>query len=184
MIKRSVDSIGSLLFCIVLFPLLLVCIVISAIDTNSSGLFLQTRIGQFGKPFTIFKLRTIHISKESISSWGKFIRNYKLDELPQLINVLIGDMSFVGFRPDVPGYYDVLVGENRKIVDLKPGLTSEAAIKYFDEEAILATKSNPLEYNNTVIFPDKIRLNLDYYYHHSLWVDFKIIWKTIWVLFR
>lgn len=88
-------------------------------------------------------------------------------------------MSLVGPRPDVAGYYDRLEGENKKILELKPGLTSMASIKYANEEALLAAQENPLKYNDTVIFPDKVRMNLEYYYHHSLFGDLKIILKTI-----
>ncbi|SFS53552.1 sugar transferase [Lutibacter maritimus] len=184
MTKRSVDLIGALLGYFIMFPFIIIAILICAVDTKSAGLFLQQRIGQFGKPFVIFKLRTIHASKNTISAWGCFVRKYKIDELPQLINVIKGDMSLVGPRPDIAGYYDVLTGEERKILELKPGLTSEAALKYVNEDAILAQQSNPLEYNDTVIFPDKVRLNLTYYYQHSFWGDVKILGKTITLLFQ
>ena len=115
----------------------------------------------------------------SISKLGIFLRKSKLDELPQLVNIFIGDMSFVGPRPDVAGYYNNLKGEDRLILKLKPGLTSEASLKYFDEEALLRQQENPQEYNDTVIFPDKVKLNLHYYFHHSLLGDLKIIYKTL-----
>ena len=121
---------------------------------------------------------------ENISSFGKFIRKFKLDELPQLINVLFGQMSFVGPRPDIPGYYDTLKGEDRKILELKPGLTSEASIKYYNEESILMNKINPLEYNDSVIFPDKVKMNLEYYYKQSFSEDLKIIFKTFFKFFK
>ena len=121
---------------------------------------------------------------ENISSFGKFIRKFKLDELPQLINVLFGQMSFVGPRPDIPGYYDTLKGEDRKILELKPGLTSEASIKYYNEESILMNKINPLEYNDSVIFPDKVKMNLEYYYKQSFSEDLKIIFKTFFMFFK
>ena len=113
-----------------------------------------------------------------ISPLGRFLRKTKLDELPQLWNVLIGDMSFVGPRPDIPGYYDILEGEARKVLELKPGITSLASIKYRDEECILKTQNNPSEYNDTVLFPDKVKMNLDYYYNRSFFGDLKIILKT------
>ena len=114
-----------------------------------------------------------------ISKLGAFLRNSKLDELPQLWNIVIGNMSFVGPRPDIAGYYDVLEGENRKILELKPGLTSLASIKYSKEELLLEQQENPLNYNDTVIFPDKVKMNLQYYYSNSVFIDVKIIWKTI-----
>ena len=114
-----------------------------------------------------------------ISKLGAFLRKSKLDELPQFWNVLIGDMSFVGPRPDIAGYYDVLEGEDRKILLLKPGLTSLASIKYANEEEILGLQENSLLYNDTIIFPDKVKMNLDYYYNHSFLSDINIIIKTI-----
>jgi len=113
-----------------------------------------------------------------ISRLGSFLRQSKIDELPQLWNVLKGDMSVVGPRPDVEGYYDLLQGEERKILELKPGLTSLASIKYYNEEVLLVLQENPQCYNDEVIFPDKARMNLDYYYHRSFLGDVKIILKT------
>lgn len=152
--------------------------IIASVDTRSSGLFVQERVGQHGKVFKIFKLKTFHPLTEKISPIGSFLRKYKIDELPQLLNVLIGDMSLVGPRPDIPGYYDQLQGEDRKILELKPGITSLASIKYANEEQFLAAQPEPLKYNDEVIFPDKIKMNLDYYHQKSLWLDFKIICKT------
>ena len=150
----------------------------AAIDTASNGIFTQHRVGQYGKLFLIYKLRSIHCQTQSISSFGKFLRNSKLDELPQLYNVLIGDMSIVGPRPDIPGYYDELKGEDRKILSLKPGLTSEASLKYIIEEELLAAQKDPLHYNDTIIFPDKIKMNLDYFYTRTFIGDLRIIFKT------
>lgn len=121
----------------------------------------------------------MHPQTNAISAWGSFLRNSKLDELPQLFNILKGDMSFVGPRPDIPGYYNLLQGENRKILTLKPGLTSEASIKYKDEEELLAQQENPLAYNDHIIFPDKVKMNLEYYHQRSFWGDLGIIFKTI-----
>lgn len=135
-------------------------------------------MGQKGKLFTIYKLKTLHPKTLAVSSLGKFLRKTKIDELPQLFNVLIGDMSVVGSRPDIPGYYDKLQGEERKILELKPGLTSLATLKYANEEAVLQQQQNPLQYNDTILFPDKVKLNLDYYYTHTFFGDLKIIWKT------
>lgn len=152
--------------------------IITSVDTRSNGLFVQERVGQYGKVFKIFKLKTFHPLTQKISPIGNFLRKYKLDELPQLLNVLIGNMSLVGPRPDVPGYYDLLQGEDRKILELKPGITSLASIKYANEEQLLAAQIEPLKYNDEVLFPDKIKMNLDYYYHRSVWLDLKIIFKT------
>tara|TARA_B100000161_G_scaffold150219_1_gene107022 strand:- start:1452 stop:1865 length:414 start_codon:yes stop_codon:yes gene_type:complete len=119
------------------------------------------------------------LGDKRITPFGAILRKYKLDELPELINVLLGDMSFVGPRPDVPGYADLLTGENRNILKLRPGITGPASIKYSNEEEILSNKENPIEYNNNVIYPDKVRLNLEYYYNNSIWLDIKIIFATL-----
>ena len=118
---------------------------------------------------------------KTISMFGKFLRKSKLDELPQLFNIINGDMSVVGPRPDIPGYYDLLEGENRKILELKPGLTSEASIKYRNEEELLQSAINSKQYNDEIIFPDKVKMNLNYYYNYNLLIDLKIILKTIFV---
>ena len=110
---------------------------------------------------------------------GRFIRATSLDELPQLINILKGEMSFVGPRPDVPGYADLLQGSDRKILELKPGITGPASLKYINEEEILAQVDNPQQYNDEIIFPDKIKINLEYYHNRTFWGDIKIIFKTI-----
>lgn len=118
-----------------------------------------------------------------ISKIGEFLRSYKLDELPQFFNVLKGDMSVVGPRPDLQGYYDLLEGENREILQLKPGLTSPAALKYSNEKQLLEKQKFPLLYNDNNIFPDKVRMNLDYNYQRSFWGDLIIILETVWFTF-
>ena len=179
MSKRLFDLFFALLGIIISGLLLLILYILASIDTKQNGIFSQKRIGQFGAPFTIYKIRTFGLSEEKpISKLGAFLRNSKLDELPQLWNIVIGNMSFVGPRPDIAGYYDVLEGENRKILELKPGLTSLASIKYSKEELLLEQQENPLNYNDTVIFPDKVKMNLEYYYSNSVFIDVKIIWKT------
>lgn len=177
--KRAFDILLAITGLSLIGVLLVVFWLLSSMDTQSNGFFIQERIGQFGKIFKIYKLKTIHPKTGAISGLGAFFRKSKIDELPQLWNVLIGNMSFVGPRPDVVGYYDSLVEENRKILELKPGITSLASIKYADEEVILAQQTNPLDYNNNIIFPDKVKMNLDYYYHHSFFGDIKIISKTL-----
>jgi len=182
MAKRLFDIVFSIIALVFLGWIILLSWFLAAFDTKTNGLFLQKRVGQSGKLFTIFKLRTIRKNKEGISSisrLGAFLRNSKLDELPQFVNVLLGEMSIVGPRPDIEGYYDCLKGEERKILELKPGLTSEASLKYFNEEQLLAMQDNPLEYNDLVLFPDKVRLNLQYYYEHTFFGDLKIIAKTL-----
>ena len=180
MSKRLFDLFFALLGLILCGFLLFLLYIIASIDTKQSGLFSQKRIGQFGLPFTIYKIRTFGASDEKpISKIGAFLRNSKLDELPQFWNIIKGDMSFVGPRPDISGYYDKLEGENRKILELKPGLTSLASIKYANEEYLLKKQENPIGYNDKIIFPDKVKMNLEYYYSNSILNDIKIIWTTI-----
>lgn len=179
MAKRWFDVFFSIAVLLLLSWLIFLCWLLATLDMRSNGMFVQKRIGQFGNIFRIYKLRSIHPKTYKITRFGRFIRKYKLDELPQFYNVLIGDMSVVGPRPDVEGYYDQLVGEQRKILELRPGITSEASIKYSNEDAILEQEANPLGYNDTVIFPDKVKMNLHYYYHHTFLGDLLIIMKTI-----
>jgi lipopolysaccharide/colanic/teichoic acid biosynthesis glycosyltransferase len=183
MAKRVFDIVFALFTILLLSWLLLILWLMAIVDTYTNGIFIQKRIGQFGHFFKIYKLRTIQHSigqeEKCISKTGHFLRKYKLDELPQMFNVLKGEMSIVGPRPDLPGYYDLLEGESRKILELKPGLTSPAALKYCNEEELLRQQKNPLWFNDTVIFPDKVQLNLDYYYHRSFWGDIKIIMKSV-----
>ncbi|WP_236023906.1 sugar transferase [Flavobacterium flabelliforme] len=173
-VKRIFDVVFSLILLIGLCWLILVLFLL-----NSNGFFFQIRIGQYGKAFTIFKIKTINSNTGYISGFGNFLRKSKLDELPQLYNILRGEMSFVGPRPDVVKYYNILDDEEKNILKMKPGLTSNASLKYFNEELILRTKIDPSEYYDKVIFPDKVKMNLDYYYNHNFLGDIKIIFKTI-----
>lgn len=187
-IKRLFDISFSAFVLVFFLWLILLAWFFAMIDTRSSGIFTQERIGQFGKGFKIYKLRTIKIvantGRFQISAIGRFLRNYKLDELPQLINVLKGEMSIVGPRPDIEGYYDLLEGENRKILELKPGLTSLASLKYYNEDELLEKQVHPLEYNDKILFPDKVKLNLEYYYHQSFSGDLKVIFATFKLVFN
>jgi lipopolysaccharide/colanic/teichoic acid biosynthesis glycosyltransferase len=160
----------------------MVCWLIACVDTKSNGLFFQQRVGRYGKLFTIFKLRTMAAKSGHISVYGAFMRKYKIDELPQLLNVFLGKMSMVGPRPDIVGYYDTLIGENRKILELKPGLTSEAALKYRNEEQLLKLQTQPQKYNDEVILPDKVALNLNYYYQRTFFGDLRILLNTLKVI--
>jgi len=182
-LKRWFDIVLSSIGLLFFGWLILLFILIAYFDTGN-GTFPQKRIGQYGKPFNIFKIRTINDKTGRISKFGMFLRKSKIDELPQLVNILFGQMSFVGPRPDIPGYYDKLEGEEKKILELKPGLTSEASLKYYNEESILKNKEEPLHYNDTVIFPDKVKMNLEYYYKQSFSEDLRIIFKTISIFFR
>lgn len=183
MLKRLFDILFSVVALVLMGWLIILLYVVATIDTCSSGLFTQQRVGRHGRLFTIYKFKTIHPKTRVISTVGRFLRKHKLDELPQFMNVLKGDMAVVGPRPDIEGYYDKLEGESRKLLELKPGLVSEASLKYAREETLLARQENPLDYNDTVIFPDKVSLNLYYYYHQSLLLDLRIILKTFKHLF-
>lgn len=175
--KRLFDLSFSLFFFMIILPFLIILIIIASIDTKSFGLFIQERVGQNGHLFLIYKIKTFRNNKST--NIGILLRKYKIDELPQFFNILIGNMSFVGPRPDIKGYYDELEGENRKVLKLKPGLTCPASIKYFNEEELLSKQTNPEKYNSEVIFPDKIKMNLDYYYNRSFLSDLLILWRTI-----
>lgn len=142
-------------------------------------LFKQIRIGKNGVPFTIYKLRTIPEGATMPNAWGAFLRKSKLDELPQLLNVLKGEMTLVGPRPDVPGYADLLQGDNRIILTLKPGITGLASLKYRNEEQLLAQQPNPKQYNDEVIWPDKVRINKWYASNRTFFIDLQIIFYTL-----
>ena len=188
--KRIFDIIISVFAIIILSPLFLLISIVIKLTSKGPIFFIQDRIGLKGSVFKIIKFRTmindhnslnvVSIKNDSrITVVGKILRKYKLDEIPELINVLFGSMSLVGPRPDVPGYVDLLKGENRKILTLKPGITGPASLKYFNEEEILSSKKNPKDYNDKIIFPDKVKINLDYYYKNNIWIDIKIIFATI-----
>ena len=161
---------------------------IATIDTGQNGLFRHTRIGQHGRRFKMFKIRTLKgnydnpITTENthhVTNSGKFFIRYKLDELPQLLNILNGTMSFVGPRPDVPGYADLLEGEDRIILTFKPGITGPAQLKYRDENHLLAASNNPKKLNDEVLWPDKVRINKEYVQNWSFGKDLQILWETV-----
>lgn len=187
--KRIFDIIVSLIGLLIIWPLFVIIAVLIKLKMPGPVFFTQTRIGRYAEPFVIIKFRTMEVnhSNSSISVRGESritplgakLRKYKLDELPELINVLKGDMSFVGPRPDVPGYADNLKGNDRKILELRPGITSPASLKYFNEEELLENQSDPKKFNDEVLFRDKVRLNLLYYERQSFLLDLKIIICTI-----
>ena len=188
--KRLFDFMTSLIGIIVLSPIFIILSILVKMYSEGSVFFVQDRIGKNGKIFQMIKFRSMTVIQSSnstisikgdirITKIGVFLRKYKLDELPELWNVLKGDMSLVGPRPDVCGYADNLIGLDRKILELRPGITGVASLKYYNEEDVLAAQDNPLKFNDEVIYPDKVRLNLDYYYNNNLWIDIKIIFATI-----
>ncbi|MBQ5775072.1 MAG: sugar transferase [Paludibacteraceae bacterium] len=189
-IKYIFDRVVSLVGLLLIWPLLLVLVLmIRRSMPGAPAIFKQQRVGKDGRLFTMYKFRTMvpHHSGSSVSvagedritPLGKTLRRYKLDELPELWNILIGDMSFVGPRPDVPGYADCLEGEDREILNLRPGITGPASLKYRDEEELLAKVEDPIAYNNEVIYPDKVRLNRYYYHHYSFVMDIRMIFATV-----
>ena len=190
-IKYIFDRIFSLVLLAVLSPFLLVLFVIYKIKMPKGRfLYRQVRIGKDGKPFRIIKIRTMNEGADEggtvttaddarIIPYGKWLRESKVDTFLELINILIGDMSFVGPRPDVPGYADKLEGDDRIILEMRPGLTGPASIKYRHEDKLLAQQDDPLKYNDEVIWPDKVKINKEYYENWSLWLDISILCKTI-----
>ena len=186
--KRSFDLVVSALGLVVLWPVIAVSWIIAGRDTGASGFFRQTRVGQGGKPFKVVKLRTMRAvggttvttaGDARITPWGARFRRWKLDELPQLWNVLLGQMSFVGPRPDVPGYMDRLEGDDRRLLQLKPGITGPATLKYRNEEDLLAGQDDPEAFNDQVIWPDKVAINLAYLDNWSLGRDLGYIIETV-----
>jgi lipopolysaccharide/colanic/teichoic acid biosynthesis glycosyltransferase len=190
-LKYIFDKFMSLLGLVVLSPVLLVvaCLIRWKMP-GGSVIFKQKRVGQHGRLFTVYKFRSMTVAGEGktsiaaeeesrVTPLGEKLRRYKLDELPELWNVLKGDMSFVGPRPDVPGYADKLQGKDREVLRLKPGITGPASLKYRDEEYILSHVEDPKRYNDEVIYPDKVRLNLYYLHHYSFLKDIQMIVCTV-----
>ena len=195
MTKRLFDIIFSFLGLILLLPLFIIVSILIKVDSSGPIFFLQERVGLYGKYFKIIKFRSMKVNHNDsltvtlkndkrITRIGRKLRKYKIDEIPELMNVLIGDMSFVGPRPDVPGYTDLLKGNDRNILKLRPGITSSASIKYSNEEQLLLEQEDPIAYNNDVIFPDKVKMNLNYYENNNIWIDIKIIFATLFTLFE
>lgn len=189
-LKWIFDRIVSFIGLLCLWPVLIVVAILIKIKMpGGPALFTQKRVGRHGKLFTMHKFRSMTVSHSGssvsvagearITPLGAKLRKYKLDELPELWDVLIGNMSFVGPRPDVPGYADQLKGDDRRVLELRPGITGPASLKYRDEEELLAKVENPIEYNDTVIYPDKVRINLYYLDHYSFIKDIQMILCTV-----
>jgi lipopolysaccharide/colanic/teichoic acid biosynthesis glycosyltransferase len=189
LLKRIFDILFSSIGIAVFLPLICLCWLVAAIDTRSNGFFIHKRVGRHGRIINVYKIKTMYASKGArspiasnnlavITKSGTFFRKYKLDELPQLFNVLSGSMSIVGPRPDVPDYADQLQGSDRLILLLRPGITGPASIKYKNEEALLSAAEDPVLYNDTVIWPDKVKINKEYFMGYSLFADIKYIMQT------
>ena len=190
MMKFLFDRLASFFGLLIIWPVLIIVAILIKIKMPGGPVFFtQERVGRNGKLFTMYKFRSMTVShsgssisvagESRITPFGAKLRKYKIDELPELWNVLIGDMSFVGPRPDVPGYADMLRGEDRDILKLRPGITGPASLKYRNEEELLSHVDDPIKYNNEVIFPDKVRINLYYLHNYSFWTDFKLILCTV-----
>lgn len=189
-IKSLFDRTASFFGLLFLSPILLVVAILIRIKMpDGPVIFTQRRVGQHGRLFTMYKFRSmtvghggssVSVAGESrITLLGAKLSKYKLDELPELWNVLVGDMSFVGPRPDVPGYADKLMSDDRRMLLLKPGITGPASLKYRNEEELLAGQADPQKYNDEVLFPDKVRINIEYLDNWSFWYDIKIIVYTV-----
>lgn len=190
-IKRIFDILASGIGIIILSPVLI--IIALRIKTGSDGpvFFKQVRVGQGGKEFKILKFRTMVVDAEKlgrqitvgadnrITKVGAFLRKYKLDELPQLFNVFKGDMSLVGPRPEVPRYVNMYTEEQRRVLEVKPGITDLASIRYRDENELLGQAENPDEFYINTIMPDKLALNLEYINKSNVFYDIYIIIETI-----
>ncbi|MBR4563251.1 MAG: sugar transferase [Paludibacteraceae bacterium] len=187
--KYIFDHLMALMGLLFLWPVLLVVAILIKIRMPGPVFFVQQRVGKGGKLFPCHKFRSMSVNhngssvsvagESRITPLGAKLRKYKLDELPELWDVLIGNMSFVGPRPDVPGYADKLQGDDRIILSLRPGITGPATLKYRNEEELLATVSDPVRYNDEVIYPDKVRLNRYYAEHYSFAEDIKMIFCTV-----
>ena len=188
--KYLFDRVAALLGLIILFPLILIlAAAVKLFMGKGPVLFRQKRVGKDGRLFTIIKFRTTvdgqqgstvtTEGEERIYPFGARLRKYHLDEIPELLNVLVADMSFVGPRPDVPGYADKLEGADREILLLRPGITGPATLKYRNEEHLLAAQSDPVRYNDEVLFPDKVRINRYYLHNYTFKDDIKILVSTI-----
>lgn len=188
-LKYIFDRLMALLGLLLLWPVLLVVAILIKIHMPGPVFFIQQRVGKGGKLFPCHKFRSMSVNhngssvsvagESRITPLGAKLRKYKLDELPELWDVLIGNMSFVGPRPDVPGYADKLQGEDRIILSLRPGITGPATLKYRNEEELLATVEDPVRYNDEVIYPDKVRLNRYYTEHYSFAEDIRMIFCTV-----
>ena len=193
--KHCIDFILAFILLGLTWWIILVAVILAAVETRTNGFFIQTRVGRNGRLFKVIKIRTMWRASDEpaitttttvttsndkrVTPLGRIFRKYKIDELPQLFNVLLGQMSFVGPRPDVPGFADQLQGEDRCILCLRPGITGPATLYFRNEEDLLAQQADPEKYNREVIYPKKIELNLKYLREYSLWRDFGYMLETI-----
>lgn len=195
MAKRLFDIISSGIGLLCLAPVFVVMAIWIKLDSRGPVFYRQTRVGRYGRDFRIFKFRSMRVGSDKgrqitvgerdprITRSGYFIRRYKIDELPQLINVFLGDMSVVGPRPEVRKYVDLYSEEQRKVFQVRPGITDLASIKYSNENELLSQVDDPDTYYIDVIMPDKLAINLEYIRHQSFMGDIKIIFNTLFKIF-
>ncbi|MDX1928121.1 MAG: sugar transferase [Pirellulaceae bacterium] len=190
LLKRVFDIVVSSVGLLVLWPLLLLGWIAAAASTRANGFFVQKRVGMHGRTFKLLKLRSMRNRADvqttvttrqdpRITRIGSLLRKTKMDELPQLWNVLVGDMSLVGPRPDVPGFADKLTGDDLIVLSIRPGITGPASLEFRDEEELLAKQEDPEKYNREVIWPRKVELNRAYVIQYSFWMDLVYIWRTV-----
>lgn len=187
--KRTLDIVGSVVGLTLCSWLIVIAFAVAAVETRANGLFIQERVGRGGKRFPLMKIRTMKSREggssvtvegdERLTASGRLFRRWKIDELPQLLNVLVGHMSLVGPRPDVRGFADRLEGEDRLILAVRPGITGPASLVFRNEERLLADVGDPENYNREVLFPAKVQMNLEYLRRYSLARDLWLIWLTI-----
>ena len=189
--KRIFDVVSSGLGLLVLSPFFLLLVVWIKLDSAGPVFYRQVRVGRYNRNFRLFKFRSMRVGSDKkglitvggrdprVTRSGYFIRKYKLDELPQLINVLLGDMSLVGPRPEVRKYVEMYTSEQLHVLDVRPGITDMASIRYRNENELLAEAEDPEAYYIREIMPDKLKINLEYVAKHSFWLDMKLIFKTI-----
>lgn len=189
-LKRSFDIVGATIGLVATSWIILAAYGIARMETGLSGFFVQERVGRHGKIFRVIKIRTMRPidgintsvttgTDPRITRSGRFFRRTKIDELPQLINVLKGEMSFVGPRPDVPGFADNLQGDDRVVLSLRPGITGPATLHFRNEEELLARQPDPERFNQEIIYPEKVRLNRQYVENYRFIDDLRFIWQTI-----
>lgn len=189
-VKRAFDLAIAIPGLILAFPIILAAVIAASFDTREWGLFSQQRVGRWGRPFAVRKIRSMRTSSVNrttvttkydarITRFGSVLRRFKVDELPQLWNVVVGDMSLVGPRPDVPGWADRLEGSELLILSVRPGITGPATIAFRNEEEILSLVDDPETFNSDVLWPAKCRMNMDYIATWRLIDDVNILMRTV-----
>ena len=193
--KRLFDIVASGFGLIILSPIFLILAVWIKLDSPGPVFFRQVRVGRYNKDFRIFKFRSMRMGSDSgslvtigardprVTNSGFFIRKFKLDELPQLINVFIGDMSLVGPRPEVRHYVDYWTPEQMRVLDVRPGMTDPASIKFRNENELMETAEDPESYYINDLMQEKLKLYLEYVDSRSFWGDIGLIFKTVWLVF-